>query len=345
MPRSGLSSLESLFTKRAAVVGALAALGALAWSGCGSGDENRYYCDSAGCYECDAYGCSSVAPPTKSACTGSSSCPPGSVCTASGCTTTCSDAVPCPKGEVCKAGLCAAPATDPGAKKDCTTKADCGEGKACVAGACEACGGTNGPCPCTTASECASGQECTAGKCTSPANTCTFSSECGDGRICADGQCLASCETTACSAGFTCDKGVCKPVLGGPGGCATDNQCTPDAPQCVQGTCVKTCAGDAECGAGKFCDQGACVVDTRPKPNCTDDAQCGGTAGTPKRCLDGFCKYTCTTGNDAYCRTIDSRIGYCAKDGVCRTAAEANAECLKSSDCADGKSCIANACK
>jgi len=119
-------------TKRAAVGAVLAAIGAVAWAGCGSSNDDRYYCDNAGCYQCDAYGCSTVAPPSKAACTGASSCAAGSVCTATGCTSTCSDGVPCAKGEVCKAGLCSAPAVDPGAKKDCSTKSDCGDGKACA---------------------------------------------------------------------------------------------------------------------------------------------------------------------------------------------------------------------
>src|SRR6478672_10339049 len=90
-----LASLDRMITKRAAVVAVLTAVGTVAWAGCGSGTEDRYYCDGAGCYQCDAYGCSSVAPPPHAACTGASSCPAGSVCTASGCTTACSDAVPC----------------------------------------------------------------------------------------------------------------------------------------------------------------------------------------------------------------------------------------------------------
>ena len=106
---------------------------------------------------------------------------------------------------------------------------------------------------------------------------------------------------------------------------------------------MKACTGDAECGGGKYCNQGACVVDTRPKPNCTSDTQCGGTAATPKKCLGGFCKYTCES--DQYCRTIDNRIGYCAKDGVCRTAAEANATCFGPDDCGPGKACIDNTCR
>ena len=119
-------------TKRAAVVAVLAAIGTVAWAGCGSSNDDRYYCDNAGCYQCDAYCCSTVTPPAKQACTGAASCAAGSVCTATGCTTTCSDSIPCAKGEVCKGGLCSAPAVDPGAKKDCTTKADCGDGKACM---------------------------------------------------------------------------------------------------------------------------------------------------------------------------------------------------------------------
>lgn len=347
-----MSRFPSLpLTKRAVVVAALAAIGTVAWAGCGSGDDGRYYCDSAGCYDCDAYGCSNVTPPTKKACTGAASCDPGSVCTAAGCTATCSDAIPCAKGEVCKAGLCAAPTVDPGAKKDCTTKSDCGDGKACVAGTCEACGGAaGGPCPCaaaTAATDCASGQACVAGSCTAPANTCKFSSECDTGKICADGQCLASCETAPCATGFTCDKGACQPNPGGNGTtCATDAQCSGDTPQCVGGSCVKACAADTECGAGKFCDQGACVTDTRPKPNCTEDSQCGGTAATPKRCLSGFCKYSCTAvQGDQYCRTIDNRIGFCASDLVCRSSAEANAQCVTSGACGAGKSCIDNQCK
>src|SRR4051794_28342379 len=124
---------SSIVSKRAAVVGVLAAIGTVAWAGCGSGDETRYYCDNTGCFDCDAYGCSSVAPQPKSACTGSASCAQGSVCTSEGCSQTCSDGVPCAKGEVCKSGVCSSPTVDPGPTKECTTKADCTNGT-CVAG-------------------------------------------------------------------------------------------------------------------------------------------------------------------------------------------------------------------
>jgi hypothetical protein len=120
----------------------------------------------------------------------------------------------------------------------------------------------------------------------------------------------------------------------------------PATPKCVAGSCVASCTDDSTCGAGKFCNQGACVVDTRPAPpNCTSDATCGGS-GTPQKCVDGFCKYTCTTTQgDAYCRSIFVEIGYCAKDGVCRTQSEANAACVQASDCAGGLDCIGNQCK
>ncbi len=326
--------------RTASIVGALAALGVLVWSGCGSGSETRYYCDGDGCYNCDAYGCAKVTPPSKSPCTGDSSCAPGSVCTTAGCALVCSDGVACPSGEVCIGGLCGAPGTTPAQKKQCTTKSDCPAGNACVSGSCQACGGSSGPCPCETAAECDQGMQCVDKACTPAENACRFSSECEQGKICADGQCLTSCsEEAPCGDGFTCDKGVCQPTGTE---CTTPQQCPAEAPACVSGHCAKTCGDDPECGEGKYCNQGACVVDTRPKPNCTTDEQCGGTAATPKKCIGGYCKYTCET--DLYCRTIDSRIGYCAVDKVCRTAAEANAECFSPSDCENGKACIDNKC-
>lgn len=296
---------------RSALVGfALAAVGTLAWAGCDDSTVVRSYCDDLNCYTCDAYGCSTVSPAPGAAPTGSSTTKP-----------------PAP----------------PPPTATCKTNAECGAGKSCAGGTCQACGGTDGPCACTAASDCASGQACVAGSCTAAQDTCKFSSECGDGKVCADSQCLAACgDATPCANGFTCEKGACKPAAPA-NGCQNDTQCGGDTPQCVSGACAKACAEDATCGAGQYCNQGACVVDTRPQPNCTTDAQCGGSAQTPKKCLGGFCKFTCTS--DQYCRTIDSRIGYCAKDGVCRTAAEAGAQCLSAADCSGGASCVDNSCR
>ena len=108
------------------------------------------------------------------------------------------------------------------------------------------------------------------------------------------------------------------------------------------GPVTTPCATDPECGAGKFCDQGACVVDTRPQaPNCGGDVDCSGTP--PRKCVGGYCRYTCDS--DQYCKTIDNRIGFCAKDGVCRTQQEALASCVDASGCTPGQSCIDNQCK
>src|SRR5258705_8305712 len=93
----------------AAFVGVLAALGAIAWAGCGPGPESRYYCDDGGCFQCDAYGCAKVAPPNHPTCKGNANCGANEICTSAGCVATCGDDTACPKGEVCKAGFCGSP--------------------------------------------------------------------------------------------------------------------------------------------------------------------------------------------------------------------------------------------
>lgn len=320
--------------------------------GCGPSNSDRYYCDVTGCFQCDGYGCSSVAPPTPTQCTGSSSCTSGTTCTAAGCVQNCAVDTDCAKGTVCQGGLCLAPQQQPPATKECTTNTDCGTGKACAAGKCETCGGTAGPCPCAASTDCASTETCVSGACTAKTNTCQFSSQCGSGKVCADGQCLAECDAqTMCTGNTTCVKGVCEPnTVGtggdagadaGPSGCLNDSQCLDTAaPNCVSGQCVASCTADPQCGNGKFCDQGACVVDTRPTPNCTTNAQCTGSNQT---CMAGYCKYGCTT--DKTCELIDSRIGYCGQDKVCRTQAEAHPQCTQKSDCSGTQNCIGNICK
>ncbi len=249
-------------------------------------EDYNYYCDSTGCYTCDAYGCSRTSDPN-----------------------TVTDGGSVTDGGNGNGNDAAAPDANPPTEDAAT----CGTA-------------TTGPCACDATKPCPSGQLCVNGACTDEKNGCKYSSECGDGKVCADSQCVSTCDAT-CADGFTCDKGVCKP----------------SGPDCVSGDCAKPCTADPECGAGKYCNQGVCAVDTRPASNCTEDSQCGGTTNTPKKCVRGFCKYTCDS--DAYCRTIDSRIGTCAADKVCRSAEEATAACTASSDCTGGKSCIDNACK
>ncbi len=326
-------------SRATAVAAALLGISVLSSTeGCGPGDT-RYYCDNAGCYNCDGYGCRPVTPPSPQACTGDTSCPQGQVCTVTGCETVCQADADCPQGTVCKQNLCVAPTGNPPDKQQCTTKSDCGASEECVNNTCQACGGTNGPCSCTQASDCGSNQVCSGGLCEDKTNVCQYSSECGQGRVCADGQCLTDCsQGQTCPNGASCQKGVCEPVSGNQ--CQSNADCSGGTPKCVDGSCVPACTADADCGGnGLYCDQGACVVDNRPKPNCTTQAECSSN----QQCLGGYCRYTCS--GDQECKLIDARIGYCAKDGTCRDAQEANADCLQSSDCTQGQVCISNQCK
>lgn len=308
--------MTSGFSK-ALVIGALSALGAVVWSGCGPGSEERYYCDNGGCFSCDAYGCSSVKPPSKASCTSNASCKTG-ICTTGGCAETCSNDDNCPRGNTCQSGLCSEPGKPPVPNPGTPD-----------AGPPPVDSGPVDPIPTEcTATSCTGGKLCVSGLCTAPENTCKFSSECGEGKVCAEGACLAPCgPTTACAGGYTCEKNVCQPNQPAPGD---------------GGTGPVSCTGET-CGTGNYCNNGTCAVDNRPKPICVQDSTCGGTTATPKKCLAGFCKFSCTS--DQYCKTIDNRIGTCAKDGVCRSASEAAATCTGAGACTDGKSCIDNQCK
>lgn len=329
--RSAVRSLQPRarrFVAGTAVAGFFAATAALVAlvPGCGGGSSD-YYCDATGCYECDGFGCASVDPPLPTTCSkaGDAVCPSGEVCTDQGCMLPCKADASCARGLVCKQGFCAAPTAKDPTKLVCGVSADCGaSGFDCVDGAC-------------VAIPACSGVGC----------VCKYSSECGDGRVCANGQCVESCSATApCATGFTCDaNGLCQrsatPVCGAAAGGAT---CA-SGQRCVDGQCAAGCAADAEClgadgkpDAQQRCVGGACVPNPRP-PTCNGAAQCG----TNQQCIEGFCRYSCAVNDD--CLAIDTRIGTCAKDKVCRSATEANAECTAQADCASGKSCVDGKCK
>jgi hypothetical protein len=342
--RRGAMNIWSTLSRPFAVVTTVGAIGAIAWTqgGCG-GPDTRYYCDDTGCYTCDGFGCTTVAPPAPQSCSGDLSCPAGDICTDKGCASQCQADADCPKGTVCDAGghVCRAPGTTPGNTKQCTTTKDCGAGAACEGGKCQACGGTNGPCPCASTADCATpGDVCSAGYCTAASNTCKYSSECGSGKVCADGQCTGDCgaNPSACQSGQICVKGACEADPSVKPQCQNDTQCSGATPKCVAGACTAQCTTDSQCPGGDYCNQGACVVDKRPKPVCASAAECGAN----QQCLQGYCKYTCKS--DGECKLIDARIGYCGKDNVCRTLQEAQAQCTQSSECSGGKSCVANQC-
>jgi len=304
-------------TRTAIALGALGGIGVMALDGCGPGDT-KYYCDSSGCYNCDGYGCHPVTPPTPTKCSGASSCQQNQICTDQGCENICKADADCPQGDVCKSGLCVAATTNPGNPVICSTSSDCGTNQVCVGSGSWA-------------------------KCVDKTNACTYSSECGGGKVCANGECLSDCSKGAlCPEGTQCTKGVCEPTTGTQ--CTSDAQCGGSTPKCVNGSCEPACGGvsTAACAANEVCENGACVPSTQPQPNC------GLGCASNQQCIDGFCRYTCTTpdGNlSQSCELIDTRIGYCAKDSTCRDAQEAQAECLSGSDCTGGKICISNTCQ
>ena len=320
-----------------------AGLAGLVWliftAGCGPVSE-RYYCDDMGCYFCDGNGCVDVASPIPASCTGNRSCTSGTVCTSAGCLSTCTASASCPQGTVCKAERCLAPKAPVPVSKDCSSFRDCSKNTTCRAETCVPCGGTSGPCPCDTGADCGVDTVCAAGLCTSSRDACKYASECAVGSTCADGQCVVSC-TSACPSGFSCVDGVCTTVPVAT--CPADEPCPSIAPNCVLRQCVGSCTQDADCAAGQFCNQGVCLSDTRPKPNCVTDQSCQGSSGPTRACVAGYCKYRCVSNGT--CASIDARIAYCAMDGVCRSASEANPQCTWSGDCSGGLRCIDNACR
>ena len=305
-----------LLTRTAIALAAVGGIGVMALDGCGP-SSTKYYCDSTGCYTCDGYGCHSVPAPTPTKCTGTASCAQNQICTSNGCETVCKLDADCPQGDVCTNGLCTAPSSNPGNPVICSSNSDCTNGQICVGSGSWA-------------------------KCVAPQSACTYSSECGAGMACANGECLTDCSKgQACPSGTQCTKGVCEPTTGTQ--CTTDAQCSGSTPKCVNGTCEPACGvGPSSCGANEVCENGACVANTQPSPNCSL-----GCAAN-QQCIDGFCRYTCTTpdGNlSQSCELIDTRIGYCAKDSTCRDAQEASAECLGNTGCPTGKICISNTCQ
>lgn len=305
-------SATSRFSAVSLVVGAL---GALAWTGCGS-NAASVVCDDAGvCMQCDGYGCAS-GNPTKTL----------------------------------EAGVDSGPAPshhDAGSKTDAKTDAK-RDGKADAKADVEndahttdaskpVCGGSNGPCACTVATDCAPGDDCVAGACQPASSVCEYSSQCSGGKVCDNGQCVTGCSATSpCGSGLTCTNGACQATT--TSSCASSSDCPKTAPYCVSGSCALACTTDTECPTGDYCDQGACVLDTRPSPDCMTSSNCQ----TGQVCQGGYCLYTCTTSMQ--CLLIDARIPVCAEN-VCRSAGEASPGCTKQSDCKAGQSCLSNTCQ
>lgn len=211
-------------------------------------------------------------------------------------------------------------------KATCTGTSTCPSGFLCTTAGCSK--------TCIANAECLRGEVCKTGVCAPPkeqpgvSKECTTKTDCGDGKTCVGSACVPKSEV--CSFSSECDDGRI----------------------CADGACLAACSATSACEGTAVCDKGVCrpgvdpgdagVPDTRPKPNCDTDLECGG-GETAKMCIGGYCRYTCQT--DDTCRLIDTRIGFCAADGVCRTENEANPECTIDAPCEGGKSCIDNRCK
>jgi len=201
-------------------------------------------------------------------------------------------------------------------------------------GGSDASAGTDGGVPVSDA-----GVPTDAGTWQPPPPACKYPSDCPDGKSCVNGQCVPTCtDPSQCSPGNTCVKGVCQP---GPPQCTADKDCPAATPKCAGGRCVSVCTKDSECPTGDYCYQGACIPDTRGTQNCsaTDTSKCNAS----QKCVDGFCKYTCSS--DTTCEHIDERIAFCGVDKVCRTQAEAHPQCTSSTTCASGQLCVNNVCE
>lgn len=229
---------------------------------------------------------------------------------------------------VCDADGCHA--ADPG-----TGSASANAGPTADGGACD---NATTTCACETDEGCVAGTTCLDGLCLVP---CEFTSQCGGGRVCLNGKCVVGCDALSpCPSGFRCsDKGACVLSPDDPE-CTTALDCV-GGMACANGVCVGPCATNADCAAAEICDAatGTCLADPQPKAACeTDPSVC--TAG--QRCMGGYCRFACTSGDG--CKLIDARIPVC-DEGVCKSEAEANPECLTKDDCEAGQDCVSNACK
>ena len=327
-----------LFLSLAAVVGV---------TGCSGCSNERYYCDSEGCYSCDGIGCREVSPPGRDTCVGDYQCEDGESCTADGCIANCDSDADCPRGTVCDTSvhLCLEPGETPPTDKPgvCSRNADCPSPPAaiCVDGLCQLdpvdCGSTS--CDCSENSECEDGYVCADGRCRPEEETCQFDTDCGPNRTCIDGLCFAECGGgLTCTAGFTCVDGACLPDMMPPGECATNEECT-SGEICVDSSCVPGCTEDANCPSGYYCSAMVCIVDTRPKPFCTSSTQC--LMG--RSCIEGVCRTPCDT--DVECQMVSGTVPYC-RNHVCVTSNEANSNCVTSVDCAGSNiECVDGVCQ
>lgn len=356
----------------------VAALATLAGCQCES-----YYCDDTGCYYCDGLGCRPVEPPPRPTCRGDYECSTGEICTDVGCIAECSVDTDCAEGYRCESGLCVeptepVPVPNPG---DCTTDEQCEDGLLCVDGYCQLCtaegcicesdtgcddglscvdGTCTNPNACTDSTQCdegficqdgsctpglpptcdmtgvcPSGLFCISGECRDMEDTCQFNNECAAGQSCVNGGCVSPCDNETCAVtGQTCSSdGFCVTVPPITDGCMRDEQCGAGR-ICIDTVCYDECSLDSECGEGRYCNDGRCRPDDRPD-RCGNDSECRFT------CVDGVCRVPCEDTME--CAMVAVEFALC-QENFCATTNEVTSNCMTSTDCSGGQSCIDGVC-
>lgn len=136
---------------------------------------------------------------------------------------TCDDDGDCHTGQSCRAGLCETPCTPDTFDEVCTDDSHL----VCLNGVCSS-GCEVGKTTCPAAQECldlgvnlSSGGSFISGGSTAKVGVCgrrcdpANAASCPNGDVCVEGFCLTPCtDATECSAGFTCQLGLCLPDTG-----------------------------------------------------------------------------------------------------------------------------------
>ena len=264
-------------------------LSALGIGGCAGCTEDPYpgYCDSTGCYACEAEGqCWPVSHP---ACGTDLECAAGERCTSIGCAPVCLNDAECQSGEICEGGFCAPAGVVP-TPVDPNTGDDPQPPVAV-------------PESCTTDEECQRADpalvcDTETGKCI---DACTSNADCPPGYVCAPcGKCTPEDTPTCGDSRSYCD-------VNDPASCGPDRAC-------LTGHCHLTCDGQSACPIGQVCQAGVCVDDPSPQsPQCQFDAQC-----VNARCINGYCHPKCTSDTDCgpaeMCLTGEGTQGVCMPD-------------------------------